>query len=1089
MTAFERLDGYLERCTSRLRAVLLARGSAIVAGVALGSTLLGTYLITHWLLSPLALGVTQVLLLIALVVASLLGFRPMRGLSFRRTSRAIEVAIPEFEGRISTYADNRERGGNPMLELLAVDTVAMLDRHTAVAAVAPSRIALPTMATIGCMGVLLWLVLAAPITWQYGAQRLWLGWLLDDAFLPSIVVEPGHALIPRGGDLTVRAAPQGFSGDGLQMHARFGDSGEWERARMRLTRTGEQYAFTFVAVREPVEYFVSTTSGGVRSDGFTIDVVDMPRVERIGLTYHYPEWTAREPREVMHGGDIRAIKGTEVVLEIVTDQPLLEGALVVDGESFDVTPDGRTARGGLRVEADGRYFVAALHNGETVRLTPEFDIVALSDSAPDIELAWPGYDWHASPIEEVSIRVRAFDDFGVESVELRYSMNGLDWTSVVLDVADNPSRAELEHVFYLEDMRQEGAALIPGDLISYYAVARDHERSVESDLFFIEVQPYDRRYTEGQGAMGRGGRGGNSFDVSDRQREILTATWNLIRDRDRGSDAERGETEIGDRARMLSQLQLTLRQQALTLVERSRGRMLDLDQEMRGFIENIELATQAMVPAAEELEKVALSEAVPPEQSALQYLLRAESSLRDVSVSRQSARGGASGRMNQDLAELFELEMDPERNQYEMGQDALAMGSDEELDRALQELEELARREERLRNQMRAEQEQGLASRWQQEMLRRDAEQLRSRLEQMERRSGSLDRALRDLESAVNAIDQASRSADGEQAQGAMEQAAGALARAARALSEEQRETSRSTLSDLAERADRLYAQQRDVAARLEKALEDALVAARNGDYMASGLDPDEEVELALKKREMRAAVEALERAIQEAAEDFEARSPRVARALAEAMNMIRDARLQEQLAVAEDAILGGAALFVGSTEARVRRNLDEIRGQLRRAEALGSAQEGGEASRPDLLAGVERLRQELDRWNGARGADSRVLDEQLRAGLVMVTDGLNELGQELSSEEVRFDELERIRELSRLGRVGLRLNPNELETLHRELRQGLENLELALRNAEREGSGAVGARYTTERDEESDRSDVAEYFRRLSSCSEAECK
>ena len=69
MTVFERLDAYLERCTSRLRAVLLARGSAIVAGAALVSTLLGTYLITHWLLSPLALGVTQVLLLIALVVA------------------------------------------------------------------------------------------------------------------------------------------------------------------------------------------------------------------------------------------------------------------------------------------------------------------------------------------------------------------------------------------------------------------------------------------------------------------------------------------------------------------------------------------------------------------------------------------------------------------------------------------------------------------------------------------------------------------------------------------------------------------------------------------------------------------------------------------------------------------------------------------------------------------------------------------------------------------------------------------------------------------------------------------------------------
>ncbi|MEJ2130282.1 MAG: hypothetical protein P8Y95_01335 [Gammaproteobacteria bacterium] len=484
MTPFETLDGYLERCGRRVRASLVARGSALGTGSALGLTILGTYLITHWLFSPVALGITQGILLVALVAAWVIGLVPIWRLDSRATARVIESEIPEFEGRITTYADSRERevGGNPLLELLAADTGPFLERHSAVAAVPPWRIAWPALTTLGCIAMFAWLLSAAPITWKYGAQRLWLGWLSQDALLPSIVVEPGDALVPHGSDLTVRAVRHGFSGEELEVHARFGESDEWERARMRHTRSGEEHAFTFVAVREPIEYFVSTSGGGVRSDGFSIDVVDMPRVERIGLTYFYPDWTGREPREVMHGSEIRALAGTKVALEIVTDQPLVQGLLVVDGEHEELVADGAIARSTLRVESDGRYFVAARHGGEIVRLTPEFEIVALPDRPPDVELAWPGYDWPASPIEEVTVRVRVVDDLGVESLELRYSMNGSDWHNVALDVGDAASRAELEHVFYLEDMRQHGSPLQPGDLVSYYAVAKDHEQSDESDL-------------------------------------------------------------------------------------------------------------------------------------------------------------------------------------------------------------------------------------------------------------------------------------------------------------------------------------------------------------------------------------------------------------------------------------------------------------------------------------------------------------------------------------------------------------------------------------------------------------------------------
>src|SRR5690606_28385825 len=178
---------------------------------------------------------------------------------------------------------------------------------------------------------------------------------------------------------------------------------------------------------------------------------------------------------------------------------------------------------------------------------------------PVVNVVKPGRDWRASNIEEVSLQVEANDDFGLDNVELRYSINGGEWHSVPI-AADGPS-AVGEQILYLEDMTKpvraprqrsriglndrgglnlddlrvlrpgaepdrgeaqesadsEGAAesgaaaasaapaeqgLEPGDLISYYVVAEDRGQAAQTDLFFVEVQPFDRSYSQSSQAGG-----------------------------------------------------------------------------------------------------------------------------------------------------------------------------------------------------------------------------------------------------------------------------------------------------------------------------------------------------------------------------------------------------------------------------------------------------------------------------------------------------------------------------------------------------------------------------------------------------------
>src|SRR5205823_2580901 len=146
----------------------------------------------------------------------------------------------------------------------------------------------------------------------------------------------------------------------------------------------------------------------------------------------------------------------------------------------------------------------------------------------------------------------------------------------------------------------------------------------------------------------------------------------------------------------------------------------------------------AMAPASEKLQRQKWSDAIPDEQKALQHLLRAEATFRKIEVAfgSRGGGGGAGGGAGRDLASLFDLELDTEKNQYETGQSASSGDQrQKEIDETLQKLEELAKRQQELADQQPKSAQNAEQQRWQQEMLRRQAEELQRQMEQMQRNS------------------------------------------------------------------------------------------------------------------------------------------------------------------------------------------------------------------------------------------------------------------------------------------------------------------------------------------------------------------
>jgi len=1083
MTNTLELQRYLAEVRQRLLRLAVARGTAALAITALSISVAAVWVIGRLgFPGDLVIAARLVLLTAIGIVAWRLVYLPRRRLE-ADVSGEIERRAGAFDGRLATFAESSGTG-SALRELLAEESLQIAERHPPEAAVPRRELGTAWSAAGISASILLLLAIAGPGNFAYGIRDLWVGWALPGLLPPQgIAVTPGDSGIRLGANLRIAATPSGFDPADATVHVRFAGR-DWQQAAM--TPDDGEFEFTFFTVRSDLEYYVA--AGSVRSPSYAVEVVDLPEIENLALTYTWPAWTGRAPETVDPGGDVRAIADTEVTVTVTMGGRMVPAELVVDERAIRMDTRDTTGTAAFTVEADGRYFVAARVGSERIRLTDDYFIRVEEDRPPTVEFVRPGRDWSASMIEEVTAGISAKDDLRLESLELHYSVNGAGWQRVALDAAQ--AAEPVEHVFYLESLGGD-ERLEPGDLVSYYAVAGDRDTRARTDIFFIDVQPFDRRYSQSQAAGGAmGAQGGQQDEISARQREIIISTWNLVREQ---GDAGRGDDAyVRDNAALLARLQDTLGDQVATMVQRSQARRLTAnDEEIARFVEHLEAAGRAMRPAAGKLGELELQDALLLEQEALRHLLAAEAVFTDISVSLQANnRGAAGGQAGRDLQNMLELEMDLEKNQYETGSRATPE-QPQQIEDLADELAELARRQEQLaRNQSAGTPlpEQ----RWQQQQLRREVEELRERLEQLARNQQSQPGAKgqsqagsraggepgsetrRRMETLDERLSSAVRAMNEANAAEASRQLGGAREEARRA----RQDAMRDAFETLAERADGLHETQQEIDERLQDAVQSALAGEAGPDELDSGLSLREEAEIAASKREMLAELQALQQEAMRAARDIESEQPDTADAVRNALDDVRDDEVEARLSLAATYIENGAAVYVAGSESAVtdalRRLGEELRGVSRRvADRVGrDALEAGGLEQ--ALAEARSLRRQLEAGPGSEVAEA--LGTRTRAIGRDIREALRDVPVEaLSSPDAA--EIRRLADQLRIADFGR--DPARIADDVRDTLSLVEQAELALRRAV-EGA-ADGLRASPDGSIPAEhREIVADYYRRL---------
>ena len=764
---FGPIQQLLDRVRARWRSLVLldVTTRAAVAGAGVIATAL---VLSYWTSrAPVALAVIGLLALVAGVATLIWAAWPARQVpSDRKVARFIEERDPSLDERLVSAVNVvtvRDPDARPGLAAAmvrdAAKAAALVDARSIVPGEAIRRRA--TRAAVAS-ALLIVMLFAA----RHSARQAWDAVALM-LFPSRIVLEvtPGNTRVQAGSGLTVQARLVGNRAPVVaQLLRAASGSEEWQPIEMETDGQG-RFRLSLPSLTTSFRYKV--LAGSAASPVFDVAVVRAPRVARIDVEYAYPQALGLTPRVEEDGGDIYGPQGTNVRVTIHTDAAVATGQMVLTSElALNLRLESPTVlSGSLQIAENGSYRVT-LADGDGMKSQgdTEYFIRILDDRPPEVHVVRPASDRRVTRLEEVEIVAEAQDDFGVSALELVYAVRGGSETVVPLGIRPHSTSVSGRYVMYLEDID-----VTPGDFVSYYVRARDLPRGKRasesrSDIFFLEVKPFEEEFTlaQTQAAMGGGGSGSPQLDdLVAAQKQIVVATWKLDR-RSRDAQGARSEPDIraiskseAELKRRVEQTSSSFRESTLRDPRRTRptggtrpgpppqppgppqppagtprvGQSMPEEDAMT-------TASTAMGRAVTALDMLKTTDAMPHEMEALNALLKAQADVKKRQIQRQQAGSGAGqNRSTEDLSSLFDKEL-AKNQQTNYENKTSAEQTEDKNAPAVDRIKDLARRQDELvQKQQQFARSQGQMSaeetKRQLDSLAREQNDLRDRAEQV----------------------------------------------------------------------------------------------------------------------------------------------------------------------------------------------------------------------------------------------------------------------------------------------------------------------------------------------------------------------
>ena len=637
--------------------------------------------------------------------------------------------------------------------------------------------------------------------------------------LSELVVEPGDTELELGSALTVVARFPGTPPEHVVLEFTT-NPGQTRQMAMAETVDAGVFAARMEQISHDGAYRIrftqtgSPTAAAVSRD-YSIRTFERPKLLQLDAVVTPPEWSKRPPETLEDVLRLTVTEGSHVLLRLKLNKPVATAELRPQSGSPLIATPSATDPAILEVtlvptETQNLTLHLADTDGRTPAEETTVSIRVTPNQPASVKALFPGRDTNVSALQEFLVQANASDDFGLVDYGIEFTLSGGQPQQISLinpAAANNTANttstqnpkpllaADFNHNIDLETL---GAA--PDDVVVYSFWAVDHAadgspRRTVGDLLFAEVRRFEEIFREGQQQQQQQSsrqqqqqqnqqQQGSAVDnVINLQKEIISATWNVVRE----TEQRRSAGTLNEDLSAIAQSQL----QAIEQLQQSLEQAPDTPQ-LAALAQKAQTEMQQaaqLLQAAQNDPAAKPGSALPPEQRTLQTLLKMRAAEYQVQQQQQQQQGGGGGGGNSaSQQQLQQLELDNNRNRYESERQAQEQQETSSQQREqlqiLNRLKELARRQQAVNERLKQlESELRAATTDQQrEELERELKRLRDEQRDMLRDVDELNERMQQSQTPQNQQPESRQTQ--QQIQQQMQEARSNVQQASRAMDE-----------------------------------------------------------------------------------------------------------------------------------------------------------------------------------------------------------------------------------------------------------------------------------------------------------------
>ncbi|MCH8171191.1 MAG: hypothetical protein IIB07_08715 [Bacteroidetes bacterium] len=302
----------------------------------------------------------------------------------------------------------------------------------------------------------------------------------NKSFIPpplfTFDITPGDKQITKGEDVFINVKVSGEKPQEIFLATKTTEQTEYQFASLKIDST-DTFNYKIKAVRNSFKYYVSAKN--IISKEYKIKVISRPIVKNLMLKISPPSYSKLPVTIQKDNGNITALKGSKIRINVTSTKEINSAYLEFNNQNkINLILKSNKAEGIFKIKGNSIYKINLTDKTGNKNQSPiNYEIVALVDEFPKIELISPKNDVSLSINNRIPLLLKISDDFGFSKLKLKYKIssftidqNDNNFHSIAIPFNNKNNIDKINYIWNLIDLN-----LSANEVMSFYVEIFDND--------------------------------------------------------------------------------------------------------------------------------------------------------------------------------------------------------------------------------------------------------------------------------------------------------------------------------------------------------------------------------------------------------------------------------------------------------------------------------------------------------------------------------------------------------------------------------------------------------------------------------------